>query len=133
MTIAIIAHDSRKELLVQFCTAYVRVFAQNNLVATGTTGKLVRDATGLDVRCLYPGAKGGAEQIGSMIACGEVDILLFFRDPNGANPGEPNDMDLLRLCDAHCIPMATNVGTAEIIIHGLEHGDLAWLDMQHER
>ncbi len=131
MTIALIAHDSRKELLVQFCTAYVRIFSQNNLVATGTTGKLVHDATGLEVRCLYPGAKGGAEQIGSMIACGEVDVLLFFRDPVSAKKGEPNEMDLLRLCDVHCIPMATNIATAEVIIHGIENGDLAWLELQH--
>ena len=81
MRIALIAHDSRKELLSQFCTAYVRILSENDLVATGVTGKIVHDATGLPVRCLYPGGRGGAEQIASMIACGEVDMLLFFRDP----------------------------------------------------
>ena len=98
MRIALIAHDSRKELLAQFCTAYVRILSENDLVATGVTGKIVHDATGLPVRCLYPGGRGGAEQIASMIACGEVDMLLFFRDPVSAKPGEPNDIALLRLC-----------------------------------
>ena len=74
MRIALIAHDSRKELLAQFCTAYVRILSQNELVATGVTGKVVHDACGLPVRCLYPGARGGAEQISSMIACGACAI-----------------------------------------------------------
>ena len=89
MRIALIAHDSRKELLAQFCTAYMRILSQNELVATGVTGKVVHDTCGLPVRCLYPGARGGAEQISSMIACGEIDMLLFFRDPGGAEPGGP--------------------------------------------
>ena len=99
MRIALIAHDSRKELMAQFCTAYVRILSENDLIATGVTGKIVHDATGLPVRTLYPGGRGGAEQIAAMIGCGEVDMLLFFRDPVGAKPGEPNDMMLLRLCD----------------------------------
>lgn len=124
MRIALIAHDSRKELMAQFCTAYVRILSENELVATGVTGKIVRDATGLPVRCLYPGGRGGSEQIAAMIGCGEVDMLLFFRDPVGAKPGEPNDVTLLRLCDMHTIPVATNIATAEVLIHGLERGDL---------
>lgn len=78
MRIALIAHDSRKELMAQFCTAYVRILSENELVATGVTGKIVHDATGLPVRCLYPGGRGGSEQIAAMIGCGEVDMLLFF-------------------------------------------------------
>ena len=122
MRIALIAHDSRKELMAQFCTAYVRILSENDLIATGVTGKIVHDATGLPVRTLYPGGRGGAEQIAAMIGCGEVDMLLFFRDPVGAKPGEPNDMMLLRLCDMHTIPVATNIATAEVLIHGLERG-----------
>ena len=114
MRIALIAHDSRKELLAQFCTAYVRILSQNELVATGVTGKVVHDACGLPVRCLYPGARGGAEQISSMIACGEIDMLLFFRDPVNARPNEPNAVTLLRLCDTRAIPVATNIATAEV-------------------
>ncbi len=83
MRIALIAHDSRKELMAQFCTAYVRILSENDLIATGVTGKIVHDATGLPVRTLYPGGRGGAEQIAAMIGCGEVDMLLFFRDPVG--------------------------------------------------
>ena len=133
MRIALIAHDSRKELMTQFCTAYVRILSQNELVATGVTGKVVRDATGLPVRCLYPGGRGGAEQTSSMIACGEVDMLLFFRDPVNARPDEPNAVNLLRICDMHTIPVATNIATAEVLIHGLERGDLAWIELQRER
>ena len=133
MRIALIAHDSRKELMSQFCTAYVRILSENELVATGVTGKVVHDATGLPVRCLYPGGRGGAEQISSMIACGEVDMLLFFRDPVGARPDEPNAVNLLRVCDMHTIPVATNIATAEVLIHGLERGDLAWIDLQRDR
>ena len=133
MRIALIAHDSRKELMTQFCTAYVRILSQNELVATGVTGKVVRDATSLPVRCLYPGGRGGAEQISSMIAGGEVDMLLFFRDPVNAHPDEPNAVNLLRICDMHTIPVATNIATAEVLIHGLERGDLAWIELQRER
>ena len=130
MRIALIAHDSRKELMAQFCTAYVRILSENELIATGVTGKIVREATGLPVHCLYAGARGGAEQIAAMIACGEVDMLLFFRDPVGARPDEPNAVTLLRLCDMHTIPVATNIATAEVLIHGLERGDLAWIELQ---
>ena len=130
MRIALIAHDSRKELMAQFCTAYVRILSENELIATGVTGKVVREATGLPVHCLYAGARGGAEQIAAMIACGEVDMLLFFRDPVGARPDEPNAVTLLRLCDMHTIPVATNIATAEVLIQGLERGDLAWIELQ---
>ena len=133
MRIALIAHDSRKELMAQFCTAYVGILSQNALVATGVPGKAVHRACGLDVRCLYPGSRGGAEQLASMIAYGEVDMLLFFRDPVNAKPGEPNDVSLLRVCDVHTIPVATNIATAEVLIHGLERGDLAWLELKHPR
>ena len=133
LRIALIAHDSRKELMTQFCTAYVRILSENELVATGVTGKMVHEACGLPVRCLFPGGRGGAEQISAMIACGEVDMLLFFRDPVSAKPGEPNDVTLLRLCDIHTIPVATNIATAEVLIHGLERGDLDWIELRHDR
>ena len=133
MRIALIAHDSRKELLSQFCTAYVRILSENDLVATGVTGKIVHDATGLPVRCLYPGGRGGAEQIASMIACGEVDMLLFFRDPVSAKPGEEHDIALLRLCDMHTIPVATHIATAAVLIQGLARRDLAWIELPPAR
>ena len=114
MTIALIAHDSKKELMVQFCTAYCRILSQHKLVATGTTGKLIAEATGLQVQRFLAGVQGGDQQIASRIACNEIDLLLFFRDPINAKPSEPNEMTLLRLCDVHNIPMATNIATAEV-------------------
>jgi methylglyoxal synthase len=92
MTIALIAHDSKKELMVQFCTAYCRILSQHKLVATGTTGKLISEATGLQVQRFLAGVQGGDQQIASRIACNEIDLLLFFRDPINAKPSEPNEM-----------------------------------------
>lgn len=129
MNIALIAHDSKKELMVQFCTAYIRTLAKHHLVATGTTGKMVNEATGLPVQRFLSGTHGGDQQIAARIACNEIDLLLFFRDPISAKPGEPNEMNLLRLCDMHSIPLATNIATAEVLIHGLERGDLDWRDI----
>ena len=120
MTIALIAHDSKKELMVQFCTAYCRILSQHKLVATGTTGKLISEATGLQVQRFLAGVQGGDQQIASRIACNEVDLLLFFRDPINAKPSEPNEMTLLRLCDVHNIPLATNIATAEVLLRGLD-------------
>lgn len=129
MNIALIAHDSKKELMVQFCTAYSRILSKHILLATGTTGKMVAEATGLPVQRFLSGTHGGDQQIAARIACNEIDLLLFFRDPISAKPGEPNEMNLLRLCDMHSIPMATNIATAEVLIHGLERGDLDWRDI----
>ena len=126
MTIALIAHDSKKELMVQFCTAYCRILSQHKLVATCTTVKMIAEATGLQVQRFLAGIQGGDQQIASRIACNEVDLLLFFRDPINAKPSEPNEMNLLRICDVHNVPVATNIATAEVLIHGLEHGDLDW-------
>lgn len=126
MKIAIIAHDEKKELMVQFCIAYCGILSRYSLCSTGTTGKLVSEATGLEIQRFLSGAQGGDQQIAARIACNEIDMLLFFRDPLNPKPQEPNDMNLLRLCDMHNIPVATNIATAEMLIHGLERGDLDW-------
>lgn len=126
MTIALIAHDSKKELMVQFCIAYCGILSKCNICATATTGKLVSEATGLEILRYLSGSQGGGEQIGSKISCNEVDILLFFRDPRNPKASEPNDNNLLRLCDVHNIPVATNIATAEALIMALERGDLDW-------
>ncbi len=131
MTIALVAHDSKKELMVQFCTAYRHILAQHHLIATGTTGRLVEENVGLPVQKFLPGGHGGGQQVMALIACEEVDMLLFFRDPIAAKPSEPNEMNLLRICDVHNIPVATNIATAEVLIHGLEHGDLDWRTILH--
>ena len=126
MNIALIAHDTKKELMVQFCIAYCGVLSKHNLCATGTTGKIVAEATGLNVQRYLSGSQGGDQQIAARISCNEIDLLLFFRDPISVKPHEPNDMNLLRLCDVHNIPVATNIATAEALIHALESGDLDW-------
>lgn len=126
MNIAIIAHDSKKELMGQFCIAYCGILSRHNLCATGTTGKLVSEATGLEIQCFLSGSHGGDQQIASRIACNEIDLLLFFRDPMTSKTHEINEMNMLRLCDVHNIPVATNIATAEVLIHGLERGDLDW-------
>lgn len=131
MNIALIAHDSKKELLVQFCIAYCGILSKHNICATGTTGKMVSQATGLNIKSYLSGSQGGDQQICARISCNEIDLLLFFRDPINAKPSEPNEMTLLRLCDVHNIPMATNIATAEVLIHGLERGDLDWRDIVH--
>lgn len=129
MNIALIAHDTKKELMVQFCIAYCGVLSKHNLCATGTTGKMVAEATGLNVQRYLSGSQGGEQQIAARISCNEIDLLLFFRDPISVKQHEPNDMNLLRLCDVHNIPVATNIATAEALIHALERGDLDWRDI----
>lgn len=129
MNIALIAHDTKKELMVQFCIAYCGVLSKHNLCATSTTGKMVAEATDLNVQRYLSGSQGGDQQIAARISCNEIDLLLFFRDPISVKPHEPNDMNLLRLCDVHNIPVATNIATAEALIHALERGDLDWRDI----
>lgn len=126
MNIALIADDKKKELMVQFCIAYCGILSRHNLCATGTTGKMVSEATGLNIQKYLSGAQGGDEQISARISCNEIDLLLYFRDP--ITP-QPNAANLLRLCDVHNIPAATNIATAEALIHSLEHGDLDWRDI----
>ena len=133
MNIALIAHDAKKELMVQFCIAYCGILSSHNLCATGTTGKLVSEATGLDIVRYMSGAQGGDQQITARIACDEIDLLLFFRDPMTAKSSEPNDLDMLRLCDIRSIPVATNIATAEVLIRGLERGDLDWRNIVNPR
>ncbi len=126
MNVALIAHDAKKELMVQFCIAYCGILSRHNLCATGTTGKLVSEATGLNITRYMSGSQGGGEQITARISCNEIDLVLFFRDPLTVKSNEPNDYDMLRLCDIRGIPVATNIATAEVLIHGLERGDLDW-------
>ncbi len=129
MNIALTAHDAKKELMVQFCIAYCGILSRHTLCSTGTTGKMVAEATGLKLERFLSGSQGGDQQIAARIAYNEIDLLLFFRDPLNPKPNEPNDMNLLRLCDMHNIPVATNIATAEVLIHGLERGDLDWRDI----
>ena len=126
MNIAIIAHDVKKELMTQFCIAYAGILSQHKLCATGTTGKIVSEATGLSIQKFLSGDQGGEQQIASRIACNEIDLLLMFGDPLNPKPMEPIEADLLRLCNVHNVPVATNIATAEALIHSLARGDLDW-------
>ena len=128
MNIALMAHDDKKELMVQFCIAYCGILSRHNLCATGTTGKLVSEATGLKITTFLSGGQGGDQQIEARIACNEIDLLLVFRSQE-PNSYEPKEDSLLRLCDVHNIPVATNIATAEALIHSLERGDLDWRDI----
>ena len=125
MNIAIIAHDQKKELMVQFCIAYRGILSKHTILATGITGKRVAEAADLNVHCFYSGSQGGAEQIAARLQYNEIDMLLFFRDTI-VRPNEPSDKDLLRLCDENNVPVATNIATAEVLVQGLERGDLDW-------
>ena len=126
MNIALIAHDAKKELMTQFCIAYCGILSRHTLCATGTTGKIVSEATGLSIQRFLSGSQGGDQQIAARIACNEIDLLLFFRDPLSPKPHEPNEANL---CDVHNIPVATNIATAEALIHSLDRGDLDWRDI----
>lgn len=132
MNIALIAHDSKKELMIQFCIAYRNILNKHQICATGTTGNVVSEATGLKIEKYLSGIQGGDQQIAAKIACNEIDLLLFFRDPHNPKPHEMSELDLLRLCDVHTIPLATNIATAEVLIHGLERGDLDWRNNIHK-
>lgn len=125
MNIALIAHDNRKELMAQFCTAYAGILARHNLCATGTTGNFVAEATGLEIYTFMNGAQGGNEQIGARVAYNEIDLVLYFHDPN--SPSYAEDICYMaQLCDKNKIPFATNSATAEALILALNRGDLAW-------
>ena len=131
MNVALIANDTKKELMTHFCIAYCGVFGKHTLYATGSTGRMIQEATGLPVQLLYSG-QGGVEQIESMVSCDEVDLLMLFRD--GINTGDgTEENNLLRLCDVHNIPVATNIATAEALIHAMERGDLEWREIQKAR
>ena len=127
MNIALIAHDNKKELMAQFCTAYCGILAQHTLCATATTGQIISDATGLTIHRFLSFSHGGGQQIAARIAYNEIDLVLFFCDAENGNFDEVNRM--ARLCDQRQIPFASNVATAEVLILGLNRGDLDWRDI----
>ena len=130
MNITLMAHDKKKELMVQFCTAYKSVLSKHNLSATATTGRLVAEATGLPVTLYLSHNQGGHQQVDARIAYNEIDLVLLFTDPNNSDPWEDQQVvQTLHLCDAHNVPKATNLATAEMLILGLQRGDLDWREM----
>jgi len=128
MNIALLAHDRKKELMVQFCIAYCGILSGHSICATSTTGKLVAEATGLPITLYLSCSQGGDQQIGARIAYNEIDLVLFFADPNFAET-HADVTQIARLCDVHNVPFASNVATAEVLIQGLRRGDMDWRDI----
>ncbi|CAI6081004.1 methylglyoxal synthase [Cohnella sp. JJ-181] len=132
LNIALIAHDRKKEEMVNFAIAYEHVFKPHKLYATGTTGTRIMENTALQVHRFASGPLGGDQQIGAMVATNEMDFIIFLRDPLMAQPHEPDIIALLRLSDVQGIPVATNVATAELLVKCLERGDFAWRELVHK-
>lgn len=129
MNIGIIAHDSKKSLMQNFCIAYRGILSKHDVYATGTTGRLVQEVTNLNIHRLLEGHLGGEEQLSSQIMNNEIDMLIFFRDPVQPRSNEPDIKNIFKACDMNNIPLATNLATAELLIKALERGDLEWREM----
>ena len=124
MRIALIAHDKKNNDIFELAKKYKDVLAQHELYATGTTGTLIMGETGLVINRMKSGPLGGDQQIGSMIACSELDLVVFLRDPLTAQPHEPDVSALLRLCDVVNIPLATNIASAQIMLNALGKAEI---------
>ncbi|HEY8803947.1 MAG TPA: methylglyoxal synthase [Clostridium sp.] len=121
MRIALVAHDKKKGDIIDFTKRYKDVLEKHDLYGTGTTGKLINEQVGLTVTRFLSGPMGGDQQIGAKLAQGEMDMIIFLRDPLTPQPHEPDISALLRLCDVHCVPLATNLGTAEVLMRSLKN------------
>ena len=126
MKVGLVAHDSKKKLMQNFCIAYRGILTRHELYATGTTGTLIEEVTNLKIRKFLPGETGGVRQLTSQIEQGNLDMIIFLRDPSPEYDGEPDLSSVIRLCDMYNIPIATNLATAELLIHALERGELEW-------
>ncbi len=133
MHIALIADDKKKELLTEFCIAYCGILSKHHLYATNVTGKYISEATGLEIETFLPGAYGGIEQITSRVSFDEIDMLLFFRDVIEGTFEGKESLELIRTCDLHNVPFATNLATAEILVCALDRGDLDWREIVNPR
>ena len=129
MNIGLVAHDSKKKLMQNFCIAYRGILSKNEIFATGTTGRLVEEVTNLSVHKYLAGHLGGTQQLGAQIEQNESDLVIFLRDPLTVKSHEPDVNSIVRICDAHNIPLATNLATAELLIKSLDRGDLEWREM----
>ena len=126
MKVGLLAHDSKKKLMQNFCIAYRGILTRHELYATGTTGTLIEEVTKLKIHKFLPGETGGVRQLTSQIEQGNLDMIIFLRDPSPEYDGEPDLSSVIRLCDMYNIPIATNLATAELLIHALERGELEW-------
>ncbi len=121
MNIALIAHDKKKNEIIELAKKYKDVLSEHELFATGTTGTLIMGETGLTIHRMKSGPLGGDQQIGAMLACGDIDLIIFLRDPLTAQPHEPDVSALLRLGDVQSIPLATNANSATIMLEALKN------------
>jgi methylglyoxal synthase len=129
MNIALIAHDAKKKLMQNFCIAYRQILSRNDLYATGTTGRLIEEVTNLTIHKYLAGNLGGEQQIGIQIEHNQIDLVIFLRDPLNPKFNEMDVNNIVRLCDIHNIPLATNLASAELLIKSLERGELEWREM----
>lgn len=129
MNIALIAHDKKKDDIVKIADAYKLILSKHTLFATGTTGKRIADETDLEIHRFKSGPLGGDQQIGAYISDNKMDLVIFIRDPLTAQAHEPDISALLRLCDVYEIPLATNIGSAEVLLRGLDAGFYEWRDL----
>ena len=129
MNIGLIAHDSKKKLMQNFCIAYRGILNKNTLYATGTTGRLIEEVANLSIHKYLAGPLGGDQQMGAQIENNELDLVIFLREPLSPKSHEPDVSNVVRLCDMHNIPLATNLSTAELLIRALDRGDLDWREM----
>ena len=129
MNIGLIAHDNKKKLMQNFCIAYRHILNKHTLYATGTTGRLIEEVTNLHIHKYLAGHLGGEQQLGAQIAHNDIDMVIFLRDPLTGKPHEPDPASIIRLCDTHNIPIATNLATAELLIMALDRGDLEWINL----
>lgn len=128
MNIGFIAHDAKKKLMQNFCIAYRSILMGHKLYATGTTGRLIEEVTNLNVIKFLAGHLGGQQQLGSQIENNEIDLVIFLRDPLTSKSHEPDVNTVVKLCDMHNIPLATNLATAELLIKALDRGDFEFRD-----
>lgn len=129
MNIGLVAHDSKKKLMQNFCIAYRSILSKNELYATGTTGRLIEEVANLQVHKYLAGHLGGSQQLGAQIEHNEIDLVIFLRDPLKPKSHEPDVNSIVRVCDEQNIPLATNLATAELLIRALDRGDLDWREM----
>ena len=133
MDIAIIADDNKKELMAQFCIAYCGILSRHHLCATHITGKYISEATGLEIETFLAGSSGGTEQIASKVSFNEIDVVFYFRSTDPAKEVHEGEANLLRICDVHNIPLATNIATAEALVVALDNGSLNWREFVNPR
>ena len=126
MNVGLVAHDSKKKLMQNFCIAYRGILNKHELYATGTTGRLIEEVANLNIHKYLAGHLGGMQQMAAQIEHNEMDLVIFLRDPFTPKTHEPDVNNVIRLCDSYTLPLASNLATAELLIKALDRGDLEW-------